>query len=31
MAAHDDDKDCKGLATNYGLYNLNGDLVLNSG
>ena len=31
MAAHDEQKDGKGLATNYGLYNLSQDLILDSG
>ena len=31
MAAHDEQKDGKGLATNLGLYNLSQDLILDSG
>ena len=31
MAAHDEAKDGKGLATNYGLYNLSLDLIQDSG
>ena len=31
MAAHDEQKDGKGLATNVGLYNLSLDLILDSG
>lgn len=31
MAAHDEQKDGKGLATNLGLYNLSLDLILDSG
>lgn len=31
LAAHDTSKDCQGPATNWGIFNLSGDLILNSG